>query len=335
MEPEHNSGTGVTPGSVPEKKPEAVKGLIAAAKESAEEGLIPKWLLPLLKWGKREWSGIKAGRSLFIVLALAIFALSAWLVHKYDNTTIQSLNSQYTSSNSFLLGMIAQDEKEKSASEKKIQDLKSDINRLTTEKTSAETRLTTLETFSSQYPAFITNISALIETQPTNRQQILNLQLSVEALTNALAEATLRPTFDLSINTIPIKNYPLLSIAKDFSLITNCTVLNLHKSRKLDIRVRNTSPLTVEQLTVSMNGAFDPTNVIATGWRQLPPYLAGGQTGNGWSWQANTLLNANGIYDVEQLEISSNYTNPAVPIKIEVSAPRSKTIQFMVVLLFQ
>ena len=101
---------------------------------------------------------------------------------------------------------IAEIERDKSTKENKIRDLQSDINRLTTEKNGAESKLTTLETFSSQYPAFITNLSYFIATQPTNQQQFSQLRITLNGLTNSLADAALMPTFDLYINKTKITN---------------------------------------------------------------------------------------------------------------------------------
>lgn len=165
---------------------------------------MPKWLMPFFTWFKKEWLGFKAGRSLLIILVIAGVVISALLTHKYENTKIESLNSRHANSNSFLLGMIAQNENDKKASDTKIQDLKADLNRLTTEKAAAEQRAAIFEAIPLQVPSIITNISNLLATAPTNQQQLLHVLSAVEALTNSLTEVTLRPTFDLYINQTKI-----------------------------------------------------------------------------------------------------------------------------------
>ena len=142
MTPEQNDGVKGPTGGMLKLKNDTPQSLGSAVKESAEE-FLPKGTKPLYKWGKREWDGIKAGRKLFIILAITILALSAWLTHKLDSTEIAVWKSNNAISNSFLPGIISQTEKDKRTSDTTIQDLKADIGRLTTEKTSAENRAAT------------------------------------------------------------------------------------------------------------------------------------------------------------------------------------------------
>ena len=125
--------------------------------------------------------------------------------------------------------------------------------KLATEKASLENRLTTFEAIPFQVPSIISNLSNIIATEPTNRQQLVSLLFSVEALTNSLAEAALRPTFDLYING---------------TIITDGAVLQLEQSRTLRIQVHNTSTVAADQLSVTIVTplALDPTNLVANGW---------------------------------------------------------------------
>ena len=260
MTPEQKDGVQGPPGGMPQAKNDTPQSLGSAVKESAEE-FLPRGAKPLYKWCKREWDGIKTGRQLFIILAIAILSVSAWLTHRLDakeeKAKIASLNSYNAISNSFLLGKIEQNKEDKKTSETTIHDLKADIGRLTTEKTSAENRAALFETIPLQVPGIITNLSNMLSTQPTNQQQLLSLLYSIQALTNSLADVALRPTFDLYINE---------------TRITNGTVLSLKESRILRMKIQNTSPITAEQLEVRFGApsGLAPTNLIANGWIHLP-----------------------------------------------------------------
>ena len=161
MESENSNASGTPPEGVPEKKHDTVTGFAAAAKASAEEGLIPKWLIPFIKWFRIEWAGVKAGRKLFIILAVIVLGAGALAMHKWDGTKIQSLKSNYALSNSFLLGKIEQNKEDKRTSELIIQDLKADIGKLTTEKASAESRAQISAALLLQIPSITTNLLSL------------------------------------------------------------------------------------------------------------------------------------------------------------------------------
>jgi hypothetical protein len=68
MEPEQKDNAAAPHVDLPEQKHDPVTGFVSAAKESAQEALIPKWLMPFVKWFKTEWSGVKTGRTLFYML---------------------------------------------------------------------------------------------------------------------------------------------------------------------------------------------------------------------------------------------------------------------------
>jgi septal ring factor EnvC (AmiA/AmiB activator) len=88
-----------------------------------------------------------------------------------------------------LLGKLAQSEQDKRTSDTKILDLKTDINKLATEKAAAENRAAILETIPLQATS---NLSYLTASQPTNQQRLLILLDAVQILTNAVQ--ALRPS---------------------------------------------------------------------------------------------------------------------------------------------
>jgi hypothetical protein len=215
----------------------------------------------------------------------------------------------------------------------KIREQDTTILTLATEKASLANQAAVAASIPLHVPSIISNLDNILATEPTNRQQLLSLLYSVEALTNALAEATARPTFDLFINDIKI---------------TNDTVLDLNKSRILYIRVVNTSLVSIEQLTVRFYAAIDmqPTNLIADGWA-LGPQMSQVIDGhwpdtpmaNVWIWRADSLVspnapNYNGAYNVNSLKISTNYHSPVLEAGILVYAARSMGVNHKVTLRF-
>jgi len=131
MESEKTNDAGVAPGGGPEKKPETVTGFVFAAKEAAEEGLIPKWLKPFLVWFKIERAGVKTGWKLFLILAAVVLCMGAWAMHKWDSIKFNSLKSNYATNTAFLLGRIEQDKEDKKVSDTIINSQKEGITQLT------------------------------------------------------------------------------------------------------------------------------------------------------------------------------------------------------------
>ena len=187
-----------------------------------------------------------------------------------------------------------------------------------------------------QVPAIITNLANFIATQPTNSEKLKGILFEIETLTNALAEATSRPTFDLYINDIKI---------------INGTVLDVKQSRMLRIEVRNTSAFSLEQLYVDFAAplALDQTNLDAAGWTLGPIKVmtGAGPSGipkaNSWTWHATQPIPGSvtdagygdfvHAYYAEFLHVSTNFHYPVIQVRIAVSAVRAKISNYTVTLL--
>jgi hypothetical protein len=203
-----------------------------------------------------------------------------------------------------------------------------EINKLTTENKSLEDRMAIYSAIPAQVPALMSNVFFLISTQPTNQQQLLNIAASIQALTNSLAEVSLRPEFQLSVND---------------TLITTNTDINLKASRILRIEVQNTSPLVADQLTLQLCAPsllLDPTNFIAPEWHSntlkstmtfvgYPPI-----EGRCWSWHADSILPLHHIYYVASVEIATNYAHPVLPLFLDIYSSRSKARTLILTLHF-
>jgi hypothetical protein len=217
----------------------------------------------------------------------------------------------------------------------KIREQDSTILKLTTEKASLANQAAVAASIPLHVPSIISNLDNILATEPTNRQQLLSLLYSVEALTNSLAESTLRPTFDLLING---------------TKITNGVVLDLKQSRTMDIRVRNTSSISIEQLEIDLGIPLqlDPTNLDAQGW-QLYPSITKSingkeiKSGNQWGWHADRVISGSGgtsdnwvdiVQAVNSIHISTNYQYPDLRVVFVVYAARSKPLIQQVMLKF-
>jgi hypothetical protein len=325
MEPEQKDNAGAPNGDQPGEQQETAKRLLSAATESAE-GFLPGWAKPLYKWGKKEWAGIKAGKLLFGIIALAILAVFVWPLNKAwrKQAEIESTNSILSNSNSFLRGEIQQNEKLLRTAETTIQNLKGDATRLEIAKAAAENRAAIFEAIPLQIPSIITNLSNLIATQPTNQQQLLVLLDAVQSLTNALSEISARPTFDFYIN---------------YTRITNNAVISLKQSRLIKLRVHNTSSVTAQEVTVDFSAplGLDKTNLLFHGWDLMPAGVLMSSdaytsipTGNHWKWVADKIVPGMQGHDVESSEISTNFPFPVIQVQFNISSINSKLKRYFV-----
>ena len=199
----------------------------------------------------------------------------------------------------------------------------SEIIKLTVENTLLQNRIATIEAIPSQVPSLISDVKNLLAADPTNRIQLLGILFTLQSLTNALADIALRPTFDLYING---------------TVITNESVLDMRQSQLLRLRLKNTSPLTAEQVTLSLNVplGIDVTNVIADGGTLAPAdkLLIDGKlsditAGYRWFWQTDKLLQPGAYYDVGSLRITTNIPYPVVKVFFDVYSARSKTFTYL------
>jgi hypothetical protein len=139
------------------------------------------------------------------------------------------------------------------------------------------------------------------------------------------------PEFELYVNGI---------------LITNDNVISLKESRQLQLKVFNKTQATAEQLSVGFLAPFAlaTSNVIASTW-ELSPGATGFENGhmtdkvavNCWIWTANKSLGGFSGYNVNTIEISTNYpaqTYPVLPVKFYVYSNRSKYQAFVLFLTF-
>src|ERR1039458_6519584 len=130
----------------------------------------------------------------------------------------------------------------------KIREQDTTVLTLTTEKASLANQAAISASIPLHMVSIVSNLDNILATEPTNRQELLSLLYSVEALTNALAEANIRPTFELLING---------------THITNNSVLHLSQSRIINLQIQNASAVSLEQLHVGFFAPLelDPTNL--------------------------------------------------------------------------
>ncbi len=228
-----------------------------------------------------------------------------------------------------------------------ILSLKADLNISTIEKASAENRAAVADLIPLQALSIVSNLDNLIATEPTNRQQLLSLLHRVEALTNALTEATAIPTFDLYVNDVKI---------------TNMTCLNLKQSRTMNVSIKNTSPMTAEQVCAEFeaNSILDPTNVYAPEWTHLDAgrtayagRIGGTRTpdnitetaSNTWISRSNRLVPGNTdkktFCGLGYIRISTSWPCdemsrhlPVCPVRFVVYAAGTRAVSYLVILAF-
>ena len=146
------------------------------------------------------------------------------------------------------------------------------------------------------------------------------------------------PKFDLYINN---------------TLITNNASVSLKPSRIIDIKIKNTSTITADGTVMYFHAplAFDPTNLICAGWTIEPKDFStinGKLTeipiGNEWEWEASSsiagkpsgdIFNFGLLYNVASLEISTNFTLPAMQVAFQIHALNSRFQAYLVTLDFK
>ena len=210
----------------------------------------------------------------------------------------------------------------------KLRDQDTTILKLTTEKASLENRAAIADSIPLHVPAIISNLDNLLATEPTNRQQLLTLLYSVEALTNVLADASLIPSFALYLNA---------------TQITNGTVLNLARSRIIEVTVYNTSKVAGEQLKVGLAApaGLDPTNLVSTGWtlqNKMVTFTNSKMTEilnvNRWESGCDHVVSGNQVVHMYPIQISTNFPYSSIEVRFDVYCARSKTTVYFVTLTF-
>ena len=81
-----------------------------------------------------------------------------------------------------------------------------DLSRLTGERDSLQQRLTYFESLPANVLALYSNLSNLYANDPTNRQQLASMLMSLQSITNAIDDLSARPTFGFHLNGNPITN---------------------------------------------------------------------------------------------------------------------------------
>jgi hypothetical protein len=127
-----------------------------------------------------------------------------------------------------------------------------------------------------------------------------------------------KPSFELYINN---------------TLVTNGSVVSLKDTRRLQLAVKNISPVTADNLSIDFGvpSGVEPTNVIYDdSWRAEPPnrivtngMIATNVWGHHWSWRADSNFGSDTFYGVNYLEFSTNITFSVIQTQFYVYAVRS------------
>jgi hypothetical protein len=250
-----------------------------------------------------------------------------------DSSDIQTLKND-SMSNSAALDFY---KRQGTEADKKLQQQAQDIQILHTENASLANQAAISASIPLHMVSIVSNLDNILATDPTNRQQLLQLQYTVEAFTNAFAESTLRPTFDLYIN--------------DTRSPDQMTFV-LKQPRVMRILIKSLTTLTANEVTANfvIMDSTDPTNFDLTGWTRGAATITEsfghsyrGQTihttntvTNIWTWKADKLVtgsaNSYSYYTLPSISISTNlpsiYNDPMrMPIytKFLVYAVGAKT----------
>jgi hypothetical protein len=177
---------------------------------------------------KTEWPHIRNAVDLFI-LFIILGVVLGWLFRGHGvQSTILALKNDYSNTNAILTGQLMATSNEIQRIEKerdKIQqagnnemirltlDLNeakrgrdADVLRLTGERDSLQQRLSYFESLPANVLTLYSNLSKLYANDPTNRQQLASMLMSLQSITNAINDLSARPTFDFYLNGIPITN---------------------------------------------------------------------------------------------------------------------------------
>jgi len=159
------------------------------------------------------------------------------------------------------------------------------------------------------------------------------VEANTRSLTNALSGLNLeRPEFDLYVNDI---------------LITNGAIISLKESRKIQLRVVNTTQTTAEQLSIDFLAPFalDKTNVIVGNeWQIQPPVTAiknglwtTNTVGNNWRWIADKSVAGMAGFYPQTFEISTNFPSQkysVIQVTFNIYSNGSKKQTFSLALTF-
>ncbi|TAK93917.1 MAG: hypothetical protein EPO07_17520 [Verrucomicrobia bacterium] len=331
-----------------EQTPEPTKNNLGERKPDTSEA-VKSWIsqthhlgrIAFTDWGefsktlRKEFLNLRYGLVLGVIV---FFAWAAWYgTHHHYEKRIVSILADQSVSNAFLLGRIEQNTKNIARFEKTIEEIQAESNatvqrkdveiqRLTTENASKEQQLAFIHTLPEKSMSLYSNLVSLSANYPTNQQQF---EAMTEALTNMLSEmAAGTPSFKLSINE---------------TFITNGATIQLDQSRTLQLQVLNASTVTGEGVTVCFVTPLDltETNLVSDGWTFMPKSRTVAANGIGstpvancWRCFADRPLPGSSFWDVNRLQISTNYTWKAVRLEFQVYANKSKVQSYHVVLVF-
>ena len=200
------------------------------------------------------------------------------------------------------------------------------IAELVAERDACLQRLDFFASVPEKISALYSNLSNLSVDDPMNRRQLSSLLSTIQSITNSVSVLNSSPSFALYVNN---------------TKVTNDAIISIGDSRTLIIRVKNLSSFTAENLTVRLSAPLniDPTNIIATGWRPMPPDMLGGRDefltglviGNSWEWRAERPQGSGLIYNCDFLKIATNLVLP-IQVKLGAYASRSKMDVFLLTL---
>lgn len=183
---------------------------------------------PLNLYLKTEWPHIRNAVDLCI-LFIILGVILGWLIRGHRvQSTIATLRNDYSNTNALLTGRLIATSNEIQHIEKerdKIQqagnsemmrltlDLNeakrardADVLRLTTERDSLQQRLSYFESLPANVLTLYSNLSNLYANDPTNRQQLASMLMSLQSITNAISALSAKPTFEFYLNGTPIGN---------------------------------------------------------------------------------------------------------------------------------
>lgn len=218
----------------------------------------------------------------------------------------------------------------RSTSRDKVQDLEHTIINLTTEKEAAKNQAAAYAVIPGFVLSMVSNLSVMVSNDPTNRQQISAALLTLQTLTNALSELTIRPTFNLYINDIEITNHDV--------------VIPLKVPRRITFALQNTSNVTAEQARIELITplALEVTNLSHNGWSVAPVFSQGfmtNQSGRVWGWFATRSIAPTHSMHLERyfadpLEISTNVVVQGMETQVQVFSNGSHLQEYSVTFMF-
>jgi len=237
-----------------------------------------------------EGKGMRRGWALFFVIATLV-SVASWLAADHEaNKKISDIQIGFSSSNSFLLGRIDQLGVDVRKLQKTIDEDKTDFNeakrekdaeiaKLTTEKNTAEQRLSFFESSPEKISMLFSNFFA---NTPTNLEQFGSL---ITQFTNSLYSLDFeRPKFSISLNG---------------TMLSDRSIVFLQKSREIFLQATNIGGgETADRLTIDFFADLAGTNLVANGWTLEPKSNIGW---NQWQMTAQSSLGPSSNFHFSRL----------------------------------